>query len=188
MSASGGRTPEEWAAYDRLRLIGALALGLLLLVLWLAGRGPGGAAACCSAPPLASASVPPPVASPEPPPSTLPPAPTPDPCAGALESDVLFATNSSELTAEGRALLDRLAPCWRDGRFEVAGHTDATGTDAINQPLSERRARAVADHLVSLGVSAGALTPRGYGSSRPVASNATAEDRALNRRVELVKQ
>ena len=65
------------------------------------------------------------------------PAPTPDHgCADELESDVLFATDSAELTPEGRAMLDRLAPCWSHGRFEIEGHTDNTGTDAINQPLS----------------------------------------------------
>ena len=101
---------------------------------------------------------------------------------------MLFDTNSATLTADGRAMLDRLVPCWRTGRFEVAGHTDSSGTDAINQPLSERRAQAVADHLVSLGISASDLAARGYGASRPVAPNDTPEDRARNRRVELVKR
>ena len=185
MQLINGRTPEQWAAYDRAKLIGAVALALLLLVLWLAGRGPGRAAACCGVPEAAAAL----------PPETLAavpeatPAPTPDPaCVGALDSEVLFATNGAELTEDGRALLDRLAPCWRGGRFEVGGHTDSSGGDAINQPLSERRARAVVDHLVSRGIDASAMTARGYGASRPLADNATPEGRAKNRRVEFNRQ
>ena len=101
---------------------------------------------------------------------------------------MLFATDSAELTPAGRATLDRLAPCWSHGRFEVEGHTDNTGTDAINQPLSERRAQAIVEELVKDGIAASALTARGYGSSRPVADNATPEGRARNRRVEFRKQ
>jgi outer membrane protein OmpA-like peptidoglycan-associated protein len=174
MQLINGRTPEQWAAYDRAKLIGAAALSLLLLVLWLGGLGPTRAAGCCGLPP-AGAEAPPEAAR--------------DPaCAEALASDVLFATDSAELTSEGRSLLDRLAPCWRGGRFEVEGHTDASGTDAVNQPLSERRAVAVMDHLVTRGIEAWALTARGYGSSRPVADNTTPEGRARNRRVEFRRQ
>ncbi len=172
--AHNGRTPEQWAAYDRAKLIGAVALGLLLLVLSLAGRGPARAAAAAN---RRLGGGRPAVA------------PTPDHgCADALESDVLFATDSAELTPEGRATLDRLAPCWSHGRFEIDGHTDNTGTDAINQPLSERRAQAIVDELVKDGIDASALTAKGYGSSRPVADNATPEGRAHNRRVEFRKQ
>ena len=174
MQVIDGRTPEQWAAYDRAKLIGTVALGLLLLVLSLAGRGPASAGACCEPP--AEAAVIPPVATPD------------HGCVDALESDVLFATDSAELTPEGRATLDRLAPCWSHGRFEVDGHTDSTGTDAINQPLSERRAQAIVDQLVKDGIDPSALTAKGYGSSRPVADNATPEGRAHNRRVEFRKQ
>ena len=171
MQRINGRTPEQWAAYDRAKLIGAAALSLLLLVLGLAGLGPTRAAPCCALPAANTAA------------ETTPRAGDAA-CASALDSDVLFATDSSELTPQGGSLLDRLAPCWRGGRFEVEGHTDASGTDAVNQPLSERRAAAVEDHLVARGIEAWALTPRGYGSSRPVADNATPEGRAQNRRVE----
>jgi outer membrane protein OmpA-like peptidoglycan-associated protein len=117
------------------------------------------------------------------------PAPTPDHgCGDALESDVLFATDSAELTPEGRATLDRLARCWSHGRFEIEGHTDNTRTDEINQPLSERRAQAVVDELVKDGIDASSLSAKGYGSSRPVADNTTPEGRAHNRRVEFRKQ
>ena len=171
MQRINGRTPEQWAAYDRAKLIGAAALSLLLLVLWLAGLGPTRAAPCCGLPAANTA-------------TEAAPRPGDAACASALDSDVLFATDSAELTPQGRSLLDRLAPCWRGGRFEVEGHTDASGTDAVNQPLSERRAAAVVDHLVARGIEAWALTPRGYGSTRPVADNATPEGRARNRRVE----
>jgi outer membrane protein OmpA-like peptidoglycan-associated protein len=176
MQLMNGRTPEQWAAYDRAKLIGAVALGLLLLVLSLAGYGPASAGSCCQ-PPAAAAVVPPPAA------------PTPDNgCAEELETDVLFATDSAELTPEGRATLDRLAPCWSHGHFEIEGHTDNTGTDAINQPLSERRAQAIVEELVKDGIDAASLTAKGYGSSRPLADNSTPEGRAHNRRVEFRKQ
>ncbi len=176
MQLTNGRTPEQWAAYDRAKLIGAVVLGLLLVVLALAGYGPASAGACC-APPAAAAVVPPPAA------------PTPDNgCAEELETDVLFATDSAELTPEGRATLDRLAPCWSHGHFEIEGHTDNTGTDAINQPLSERRAQAIVDELVKDGIDASSLTAKGYGSTRPIADNSTPEGRTHNRRVEFRKQ
>jgi len=188
MQLINGRTPEQWAAYDRARLIGAVALLLLLLGFWLAGRGPAGATACCGLPEAAAAL----------PPATLPPAspgavptvtPAPDAaCTGALDTQILFATSSAELTPEGGATLDRLAPCLRGGHFEVEGHADSSGDDALNQPLSERRARAVVDYLVKRGIEASALTARDYGSSRPVADNATPEGRARNRRVEFRKE
>jgi OOP family OmpA-OmpF porin len=178
MHLINGRTPEQWASYDRAKGIGAVILGVILVVLVLAGRGPGGAN-CCQ--PAAAVVVLP---------ATLPTvAPSLDRvCNNALESDVLFATDSAELTPEGRATLDRLAPCWSHGRFEIEGHTDNTGTDAANQTLSERRANAVVDQLVRDGIDASSLSAQGYGSSRPIADNATPEGRAKNRRVEFKKQ
>jgi outer membrane protein OmpA-like peptidoglycan-associated protein len=67
----------------------------------------------------------------------------------------------------------------------VEGHTDAIGTDAYNQGLSERRANSVKKYLVEHGVDGSRLSTVGYGESRPIASNETREGRALNRRVEL---
>jgi OOP family OmpA-OmpF porin len=69
---------------------------------------------------------------------------------------------------------------------EVAGHTDSVGSEEYNQGLSERRANAVRDYLVSKGITASRLTARGYGEVRPVASNDTDAGRQENRRVELV--
>jgi outer membrane protein OmpA-like peptidoglycan-associated protein len=70
-------------------------------------------------------------------------------------------------------------------RWIIAGHTDNEGSAAHNQPLSEQRARAVIAWLSQHGVPAGRLEPQGYGATRPVADNATASGRALNRRVEV---
>ena len=69
---------------------------------------------------------------------------------------------------------------------ELEGHTDSIGSEEYNQGLSERRADAVRDYLTSKGVRASRLTSRGYGESRPIASNDTEEGRAENRRVEMV--
>ncbi len=70
-------------------------------------------------------------------------------------------------------------------RAKAIGYTDSTGTDAINVPLSQRRASAVTQHLAGQGVAADRLTAEGRGAANPVGDNATAEGRALNRRVEL---
>jgi outer membrane protein OmpA-like peptidoglycan-associated protein len=77
---------------------------------------------------------------------------------------------------------------WGDVKVEVAGHTDNWGPDDYNQGLSLRRANAVRNYLTSKGIAADRLIVRGYGESRPVADNATAAGRFMNRRVELVPQ
>lgn len=69
-------------------------------------------------------------------------------------------------------------------QVRIEGHTDSIGSDAYNQKLSERRANSVKQYLINKGISAGILDAVGYGESRPVASNETAEGRAKNRRVE----
>lgn len=77
---------------------------------------------------------------------------------------------------------------WGDVKVEVAGHTDSVGTDEYNQGLSLRRAESVRNFLISKGIAADRLSIMGYGESRPVADNATADGRFMNRRVELVPQ
>jgi outer membrane protein OmpA-like peptidoglycan-associated protein len=72
-----------------------------------------------------------------------------------------------------------------DVRIEVAGHTDNTGSAAINQRLSQARAAAVRAYLARKGVAPVRMVARGYGPNDPVAPNTTAEGRARNRRVEL---
>jgi len=100
-----------------------------------------------------------------------------------------FAFDSAELTPDARAALDAAVDVIRDNsgvELDLVGHTDSTGPTAYNQRLSERRAQAAVDYLVSRGVPAGQLRAVGQGEASPVASNDTRDGRALNRRVELV--
>jgi outer membrane protein OmpA-like peptidoglycan-associated protein len=69
--------------------------------------------------------------------------------------------------------------------IDVIGHTDSDGTEEYNQALSERRAQAVRDYMVSEGVDASIIDASGQGESNPIASNATKEGRAENRRVDI---
>ncbi|MEO8634629.1 MAG: OmpA family protein [Gemmatimonadales bacterium] len=101
---------------------------------------------------------------------------------------VNFETNKAILLAESQVTLDRVAESLNGDTtitVEVGGHTDATGSARTNSRLSQARADAVRDYLISQGVSASRLTTKGYGPSKPVATNDTAEGRASNRRVEL---
>lgn len=102
--------------------------------------------------------------------------------------DVLFEFDSSRLTGGARSIVRDIAKVARDsGRnLAVEGHTDSVGTAQYNQRLSEQRADEVADELESLGISRRAISSRGFGKSRPVASNSTAEGRSKNRRVEVI--
>lgn len=105
-----------------------------------------------------------------------------------FESGILFATNSSELQPASIEDINALATTLKkygDTNVIVEGHTDNTGSDAINQPLSERRAQAVANQLLSLGVESSRITTQGFGSSVPVADNSTPAGRQANRRVEI---
>jgi outer membrane protein OmpA-like peptidoglycan-associated protein/opacity protein-like surface antigen len=147
----------------------------------------------------------PPPPPPAPPPRPLPPPPPPKPaplcpdtppgaavdqygCPCDITQEVHFATNSAELTDQDKALLDKMIGTLKRLNFvngEVDGYTDSTGRAAYNKGLSERRAQAVADYLQSHGISSGRMTVKGYGADNPVASNATSEGRAHNRRVVL---
>jgi len=187
MQLINGRTPEQWRAFDRGKLIVSLALAAVLALMWLAGMGPGRAAACCAVP---EATTEPSAAAPATPPATTRPVSpsAEDDCPRTIDADVAFVSNSATLSAAGREVLARLAPCLAEGRFEVAGHADSSGNDAINEPLAEARAQAVVDFLVSHGVDGERLSARGYGSTRPATDNATVEGRARNRRVEIHEQ
>ncbi len=105
-----------------------------------------------------------------------------------FDSPILFDTDSASLKPQSKALLDdvgRVLMDYPDTNVLVKGHTDNTGTETHNQSLSERRARAVHNYLVTRGVSASRLTSMGFGESMPVASNDSPSGRAQNRRVEL---
>lgn len=99
-----------------------------------------------------------------------------------------FETGSDRLSADGQAELSTVVSSLKacpDATLTVIGHTDNTGTDAINGPLSEARAKSVIAYLVSQGIAAESMTPRGAGSSEPVASNDTEAGRAENRRTQI---
>jgi len=102
------------------------------------------------------------------------------------EKVIGFSAGSDVIVEEGRVLLDALVPILSQNNahaIEIAGHTDSSGNPSANQDLSQRRADAVKRYLVSCGVNSALLSAVGYGSSRPVANNATAEGRQANRRI-----
>jgi outer membrane protein OmpA-like peptidoglycan-associated protein len=103
--------------------------------------------------------------------------------------DVLFATDVAHLTPAGMRTVQKLADVLQQNPRRtvlVEGYTDSTGTAQHNQELSERRAGAVRTALQSMGIAGDRVATQGYGPANPVASNATAADRQLNRRVEIV--
>lgn len=105
-----------------------------------------------------------------------------------IPSDISFATGRSEINSNFRPILDRFATGLVDNpaaTVTIIGHTDNTGTDAINDPLSLDRASRTRDYLAGRGVAPQRIFVDGRGSREPVASNATAEGRARNRRVEI---
>ncbi|RZJ02927.1 MAG: OmpA family protein [Rubrivivax sp.] len=103
-----------------------------------------------------------------------------------VPSDVSFDTGRADIKPEMRPVLDEIGRNLDPNvRVTVVGHTDATGSDAINDPLSRERAMAVRDYLSSRGVPASRVNVAGRGSHEPVASNSTEQGRAANRRVEI---
>jgi outer membrane protein OmpA-like peptidoglycan-associated protein len=105
-----------------------------------------------------------------------------------FESGILFATNSSTLSSVSKVSLSKFAESLKnnpDTNVEIFGHTDITGSDAINIPLSQQRAASVQSYLIMQGVASNRLISHGKGSSEPVADNNTAAGRTQNRRVEV---
>jgi outer membrane protein OmpA-like peptidoglycan-associated protein len=103
--------------------------------------------------------------------------------------DVLFGVNEKRLSPGGARNLEKLADFLKrypERRVLVEGHTDGAGSETANQALSEQRAEAVRGALVEMGVERERIDIRGYGEGFPLASNATAAGRQLNRRVEIV--
>ena len=105
-----------------------------------------------------------------------------------MPQDILFDTNSAALRPDLRRDLNAVATNlinYPDTTVEIAGHTDNTGTAALNQDLSQRRANAVADTLRTAGVPNRRIVAFGRGEDKPIASNLTPEGRSQNRRVEI---
>jgi outer membrane protein OmpA-like peptidoglycan-associated protein len=105
-----------------------------------------------------------------------------------IPSDVSFDTNRYEIKSNLRPILDRFATTLNQNpvtTVSIIGHTDSTGTDAINNPLSVNRAASTRDYLVARGVAASRIAIDGRGSREPIADNNSVEGRAKNRRVEI---
>lgn len=136
---------------------------------------------------------PPPAPKPAVTPPAPPPAPAPKPAVPKSEkvtyaADTFFDFDKYALKPEGKAKLDDLIGKMAGMNLEViiaVGHTDWIGTEQYNQKLSERRANAVKEYLVSKGVEKNRVYTEGKGELQPIASNKTAEGRAKNRRVEI---
>jgi OmpA-OmpF porin, OOP family len=106
-----------------------------------------------------------------------------------LSEDILFDVDRADIKAGGTQELARVAEFLRDNpdrNLVIEGHTDSTASDAYNLALSERRANAVEDFLISQGVDPRRMVSHGYGEQLPVATNDSAAGRQQNRRVELV--
>lgn len=129
----------------------------------------------------------------------LPPPPEPtqaEICLGIVQEilsngKIQFSTGNALISQDSFGLLQGLAKAAQDcpdSRFVIAGHTDSTGNLEFNQQLSGKRAQAVVDHLINLGLSATRFSAIGYGPSQPIADNDTEIGRAENRRIEFKLQ
>ncbi len=104
-----------------------------------------------------------------------------------FDNGILFATNKSELSPSARTALTKFATSLKnspDTDITIYGHTDNTGSRAVNEKLSKERADAVANFLVGNGINRSRITTEGLAYDQPVADNSTAEGRAQNRRVD----
>lgn len=105
-----------------------------------------------------------------------------------FDSGLLFATNESSLSAAAQSNLDGLASTllkYDDTEVLIEGHTDADGSDDLNQRLSEARAKSVDRYLIQKGLKPSRMTTVGYGETQPIADNTSAQGKAQNRRVEI---
>jgi len=144
---------------------------------------------------VSGTTTPPPPPPPPPPPKPVPPPPPPPPPPPApkvertiILDDVLFDFDKSTIKPQAAEILDRLVAFMNENpssKVSLSGHTDNIGTEAYNMGLSNRRWMSVRDYAVKKGVDSSRVSGEGFGESKPIASNATAEGRAKNRRVEI---
>jgi len=108
-------------------------------------------------------------------------------CPFQVRLEVLFETDSAKLKPDSYADMDRVVEFLTSVNPTVSGvvegHTDNTGSDSYNMKLSQQRADAVRQYLLSKGISGTRIEAKGFGENQPAADNATPEGRALNRRV-----
>ncbi len=107
-----------------------------------------------------------------------------------VENGIRFDVNKATLKPESMGPINKIYKLMvkhPELKFSVEGHTDSDGDEASNQKLSEARAKAVMDRLISMGISPDRLKSKGWGESKPIDTNATPEGKANNRRVEFVK-
>ncbi|MBA3476848.1 MAG: OmpA family protein [Lautropia sp.] len=105
-----------------------------------------------------------------------------------IPSDISFAVNRAEIRPDFRPILDRFGQTLVSNpaaTVQIVGHTDSSGSDAVNNPLSVNRAASTRDYLVGRGVQPSRITIDGRGAWEPVADNGSADGRARNRRVEI---
>lgn len=105
-----------------------------------------------------------------------------------MPSGITFGFDSAEVQPQFQPTLNEVASTlsqFPQTYIDIYGHTDSDGSDAYNQGLSERRAQSVANYLARQGVQSARLATRGFGETQPIASNATEDGKAANRRVEI---
>lgn len=110
---------------------------------------------------------------------------------GFSDTDVHFATGSATLAGDSQAVLDQTAKALSnnaDWKVRIVGHTDSTGSKAVNDQLAQQRATAVMSYLAAHGVAQNRLSIDAKGQTEPAATNGTNLGRAENRRVELIRQ
>ncbi len=108
-----------------------------------------------------------------------------------LARAIYFKTGSAKFTDETSIRMEQVSKIvnqYKNLRFDVEGHTDNTGSDKINSKLSQSRADAVKDYLISNGFPADMITSKGFGSSTPIGDNKSSQGRQQNRRVEIFSE
>jgi outer membrane protein OmpA-like peptidoglycan-associated protein len=107
-----------------------------------------------------------------------------------VTNEIQFDVNKADIKPESSTVIQvvfEMLQSHPDLKFSIEGHTDSDGDAALNQGLSQARAESVMRRLIEMGVTPDRLTAKGWGASKPVADNASADGKALNRRVEFVK-